>query len=104
MNKLIKIIGICGSPRLNGNTAKLIKEVLKGAQSVGAEIEFITLGNKKLSFCLSCYKCVKQGHCILNDDLNKIRKKMIKSNGLVIGSPTYNRAISGQMKTFFDRI
>lgn len=100
----IKIVGICGSPNPNGNTAKLIKKVLEGAQSAGAETEFISLGNKKLSFCISCYQCVKRGHCVINDDLDEIRKMMIESDGAVIGSPTYEREVTGQMKTFFDRM
>ena len=104
MSDAIKIIGLCGSPRPNGNTAKLIRKVLEGAQSMGAETEFISLGNKKILFCTACYKCLKEGTCILKDDLNEVREKMIKSDGLVIGSPTYNREITGQLKTFYDRL
>ena len=40
----------------------------------------------------------------MKDDLNEVREKMIKSDGLVIGSPTYNREITGQLKTFYDRL
>jgi len=47
MSNTIKIIGLCGSPHQNGNTAKLIRKVLEGARSMGAETEFISLGNKK---------------------------------------------------------
>ena len=104
MSNTIKIIGLCGSPHQNGNTAKLIRKVLEGAQSVGAETEFISLGNDKILFCTACYKCLKEGTCILKDDLNEVREKMIKSDGLVIGSPTYNREITGQLKTFYDRL
>ena len=104
MNKPIKIVGICGSPLADGNTAKLIKKVLEGTESLGAETEFISLGSKKLSFCGSCYMCLKEGHCIINDSLNDIRDIMMECDGLVIGSPTYDREITGQMKTFFDRM
>ena len=100
MKKTIKIVGICGSPLANGNTAKLIKKVLEGAESFGAETEFISLGNKKLSFCRACYMCLKKGQCIINDDLNEIRSIMIECDGAVIGSPTDSKEITGQMKTF----
>jgi len=33
-----------------------------------------------------------------------VREKMIESDGLVVGSPTYNREITGQLKTFYDRL
>jgi len=104
MSNTVKIIGLCGSPYQNGNTAKLIRKVLEGAQSMGAKTEFISLGNEKILFCTACYKCLKEGTCILKDDLNEVREKMIKSDGLVIGSPTYNREITGQLKTFYDRL
>lgn len=29
---------------------------------------------------------------------------LLEINGLVIGSPTYNREITGQLKTFYDRL
>ena len=104
MKDRIKIIGLCGSPHPNGNTAKLIKKVLEGAKSMGAETEFISLGNKNIKFCTACYKCLKEKTCVLKDDLNYMREKMIESDGLVIGSPTYNREITGQLKTFYDRL
>ena len=104
MSDAIKIIGLCGSPHQNGNTAKLIRKVLEGAQSMGAKTEFISLENKKILFCKACYKCLEEGTCILKDDLNEAREKMIESDGLVIGSPTYNREITGHLKTFYDRL
>ena len=104
MSKL-KIIGICGSPHLNGNTTKLIKKVLEGCEAAGAETEFISLANKKIIFCRACDECLEKGECIINsDDVNKIRKKMLDADGLVIGSPTYTRDITGQLKAFFDRL
>lgn len=104
MKKAIKIIGICGSPHTNGNTSKLIKKILEGCEKAGADTEFISLANKRILFCEACYKCLKEKECVLEDDLNEIRKKMIESDGLIIGSPTYNREITGQLKTFYDRI
>ncbi len=104
MGKSVKIIGICGSPLKNGNTAKVIRKVLEGCEAKGAKTEFISFVGKKLSFCISCYECIKKGYCIINDDLIWIRNKMIESHGIVIGSPTYNREVTGQMKTFFDRL
>lgn len=100
----IKIVGISGSPHRNGNTAKLIRRVLGGCKKAGADIEFVSLGDKKISPCRACYECLKIGRCILDDELNEIREKMINSNGIVAGSPTYNRDITGNMKIFFDRI
>ncbi len=104
MGKVVKVVGLCGSPHPEGNTAQLIKKVLEGAQSAGAETVFISLGSKRISFCRACYMCVGRGQCIIEDDLGEIRKMLLECEGAVIGSPTYEREITGQMKTFFDRI
>ena len=100
----IKIVGICGSPHVNGNTATLIKKALEGCREAGAETEFIPLANHKILYCKACYLCIEKGECVLNDDVKTIRQKMLQSDGIIIGSPTYNREITGQLKTFFDRL
>jgi len=56
----IKVIGLCGSPHQNGNTAKLIRKVLEGAESMGAETEFIPLGNKKIIVFMNFKKVHKR--------------------------------------------
>ena len=47
---------------------------------------------------------MKEETCVLKDNLNEVREKMIKFDELVIGLPTYNREITGQLKTFYDRL
>ena len=42
---MMKIIGIDGSPRKDGNTEKLVKKVLAGAQEAGGRIEFLKLAD-----------------------------------------------------------
>ena len=44
----------------NGNTAKLIRKVLEGAESMGAETEFIPLGNKKIIVFMNFKKVHKR--------------------------------------------
>lgn len=39
----MKIIAFNGSPRRNGNTAKLLKEALRGAAASGADTEYVDL-------------------------------------------------------------
>lgn len=100
----IKILGICGSPKRKGNTSKLINKVLEGAQKSGASTEFVSLSDKELNFCKACMSCLEEGKCIIDDDLEEIRNKLLEAQGLILGSPTYNREVTAQLKTLFDRI
>ena len=57
----MKILGIAGSPRRNGNTDLLLAELLKGAAGKGAEIKTIYLNNLKMVGCQHCDACLKEG-------------------------------------------
>ena len=59
----MKALFINGSPRKNGNTAKLLKRAMEGAAEVGAETELINLYDRSLNFngCMSCFACKLKG-------------------------------------------
>ena len=61
----MKIIGINGSPRRDGNTSLLIKSVFAELEKEGIETEFIQLGGKLVHGCTACGKCreIKDGRC-----------------------------------------
>jgi multimeric flavodoxin WrbA len=47
----MRVIAINGSPRKNGNTATMLKEVLAGAADAGAETRFIHLNDLDMKGC-----------------------------------------------------
>ena len=53
----MKTIILNGSPRKNWNTATLLKEAKRGAESVGAEVEYIDLFDLSYTGCRSCLSC-----------------------------------------------
>ncbi len=100
----MKIIGISSSPNYNGNTATLVREALEEAKRYGAEVEEIYLPNYKLEYCKGCFNCLSKGKCMINDDLESLRKKLYESDGIILGSPSYGLAPNAIMKNFIDRI
>lgn len=101
----MKIVGLCSSPRgKKSATAALVKEGLLGAESKGAKTEFIDLGKKKLKFCKGCGFCYKKGRCVHKDDFEEIFDAILKSDGIILGSPNYINSVSAQMKVFLDRL
>lgn len=100
----MKILGIAGSPRRNGNTGQLVKQALKVCAGKGAETELISLSGKKIMFCDNCDACAGgKAPCPKEDDVRQILDAMAAADAIIIGSPTYFGSVSGQLKTLFDR-
>jgi len=100
---LVKIIGIVGSPRSNGNTENLVTEALQSAKDAGAEIELIKLGTAEIEPCIACDICKATGECAIYDDIGEILEKIRDSHGLIIGSPVYFGSVTSQLKMLIDR-
>jgi multimeric flavodoxin WrbA len=107
----MKLIAVCGSARKQGNTAKMLHQVVEGAKSVGAgiETEFVNLFDLNYKGCISCYACKLKnsksfGHCMVNDELKPLLERIEQSDAIVLGSPIYYGNLSGQMRSFTDRL
>lgn len=106
MIMVVKILGISGSPRKNSNTEILVKEALKGAQSVkDVEVSFFPLAGKKINHCIGCKSCVQHNNiCTIKDDFQEFFKAYMETDGLIIGSPVYHLSISSLLKAAIDRL
>lgn len=100
----MKVLGLIGSPRENGNTATLVNAILEGATENGAEIKVYHLANMNLNPCRGCMSCRPDGKCIINDDMQELYEEIQTSDALVIGSPIYMWEITAQTKTVVDRL
>lgn len=101
----MKVIAINGSPRKKGNTEILLREVLSVLEKNGIETELIQIGGKKVNSCVACMKCKeeKDGLCHKKNDLiNSIIKKMVKADGILIGSPVYFSDLTPETKALID--
>ncbi len=90
----MKTIIVNGSPRKNWNTALLLKEAKKGAESVGAEVEYIDLYDLKFTGCRSCLACKRAGienpcRCFWKDELTPVLDRIWEADRLIVGSPIY---------------
>ncbi|MGE5473967.1 MAG: flavodoxin family protein [Ignavibacteriales bacterium] len=100
----MKAICIIGSPRSNGSTAYIVDKIIKGMKEVGISTTRYCLGEMNINYCLGCKKCYEDGgKCIQNDDVNIIINDLLKSDIVLIASPSYWGDITGQLKVFFDR-
>ena len=103
----MKVIAFNGSPRKKGNTAMLVNSVFDELKKEGIETEFLQLGGKDIKGCLGCMKCfeVQDNTCVTRKDdiLNEYFQKMIRADGIIIGSPTYFSNVSSEVKALIDR-
>lgn len=102
--KSMKILGVIGSRRKNGNTAALVEEALNAAVGQGIETEMIYLSDYDFKSCNGCEGCRNSFNCIVNDDMQKIYPLIEEADGIILGSPTYFYNITSEMKAFIDRL
>ena len=101
-----KVVALNGSARKGGNTAILLRYVLKELEEEGVETELIELSGSKIHGCLSCRKCStrKDRRCSQTGDMgNALIEKMDKADGILLGSPTYVADVSPEIKALMDR-
>jgi multimeric flavodoxin WrbA len=99
----MKVIGIVGSPRKNGNTNTLVQQVLEGAAEAGAETRTFMLNDMNFRGCQGCDYCKNHDRCKLEDDLMELFDELALADGVVFGSPIYFGQFTGQMRLFLDR-
>ncbi|MBP5622477.1 MAG: flavodoxin family protein [Thermoguttaceae bacterium] len=105
----MKTIILNGSPRKNWNTAQLLKEAKKGAESVGDEVEYFDLYDLKFTGCRSCLGCKRAGienpcQCFWKDDLTPVLNKILESDRLITGSPIFFGEPTGDFRSFLERL
>ncbi len=100
----MRIVAIVGSPHgAKGNTAKLTRLVLEGAEREGGHPEILFLPGNTVLPCLGCDFCHKRGRCAQKDQFGEIQDTILQADGLVLASPNYIFSVSAQMKAFMDR-
>ena len=105
-----KIIIIDGGPRKNFNTASMLQKFAEGATSVSDKIEVKTVRLYGLDYkgCMSCMACKIKGKasnvCKFKDALTPVLEEIAEADGLVLGSPIYFGDVTGQMRTFLERL
>lgn len=97
------IFVISSSLRNGSNSEILAKELVRGA-SLNNNVEYISLKNIDLKFCLGCLSCQRTGKCVISDDIGSYLDKISNADILVFATPIYYYGMSGQLKTFLDRL
>ena len=104
---MMKVLAIIGSPKGKGNSYKVTKKLEMEMNILDKfEFEYLFLKDYNVEMCRGCFSCVKKGQkfCPITDDIEIIKEKMHKTDGVIFVSPCYCQNVTGIMKNFIDRL
>ena len=100
----MKVLMINGSPRINGATAKALKEMEKIFEEQKVEVEIVNVGTMPVRGCIACGSCYKTGKCAIDDIVNELAPKLETADGLVVASPVYYASANATIIAVLDRL
>jgi multimeric flavodoxin WrbA len=101
------IVGLYGSPRLQGNSSQLLSALLQEVQELGATTSSYQLNALEIKGCQACYSCRQPGkeqQCAVKDDMQPILAEVFAADVVVLASPVYMWQMTAQAKLFTDRL
>jgi len=99
----VRVLGIAGSPRRNGNTEILLDEALRGAKESGCDVTKLILNELEILPCQECGGCDETGICVVKDDMQKVFEEIERADFIVLSSPIFFGSLTAQAKAAIDR-
>ncbi|MBP7738697.1 MAG: flavodoxin family protein [Spirochaetes bacterium] len=99
----MKVLGIYGSPRKEGNSDIILDRALEGAAAAGAEVVRIYVRDMKFSGCIECGGCDETGRCVVMDDMQGAYEILLDARVIFLASPVFFCGLTAQAKAFIDR-
>lgn len=107
------IVGICGSPKKEKSSTRLLLEKALEASSESlsegdmkqATTLLLNISDFDIRHCTGCDSCVRKKPCpeSAKDDMPKIEEKLLQADGIIIAAPSYFTSVPGVLKDFIDR-
>ena len=102
----MRIMTILGSPRRQGNTAKVLGWVEEQFRADGHEVDSANILDYRVQGCGECMAC-KKGTvelCSIGDDANGLFKRMVAADLVLIAAPVFCWGFPAQIKGLIDRM
>lgn len=102
----MKVLGISGSPRRDGNTDYAVKRTLDLIKEklLGTHTEFLRVADYRIEHCRGCRYCMEAVECAIEgDDLDLLVGKMLDADLILLGAPVYWWGPPGVLKDLIDR-
>lgn len=99
----MKALLINGSPHARGCTFTALSEIADELKRNGVDSEIVQVASDTPG-CRACGHCVRNGRCVIDDQVNGIGSRLDEFDAIVLGSPVYYAGPSGQICAFADRL
>ncbi len=100
----MKVLLINGSPKAEGCTYTALATIATELLAAGLEAEIFHIGAAPIGGCRGCGACKAAGACIFDDAVNTCAAKIREVDAVIFGSPVHYAGMSGNMKSFLDRL
>jgi multimeric flavodoxin WrbA len=97
---------ILGSPRRQGNTAKVLGWIEEQFRADGHELDRANILDYRVQGCGECMAC-KKGTvelCSIGDDANSLYRRMVAADLVLIAAPVFCWGFPAQIKGLIDRM
>ena len=106
--KQMKVVGIAGSPRRNGNTEILLDRFLlgvgRGERCAGpVEVDKVVMTRLNVAGCVACGGCWDDGRCVVEDDFQSLNDKLVAADVIALAAPLFFWHLPSQVKALVDR-
>jgi len=102
----MKFCILMGSPRPEGNTAEMCRQLMERLAEKRAECEYIRLAELDIRPCLGCYACQNVSGsygCAQRDDMEQVVQAICRADHIVLATPIFSWYCTAQMKAVLDR-
>jgi len=94
------VLGISASPQKMGKVETLMQEILTASR---LPWEMVRLHELNVGPCKACAGCRKDNVCVIGDDWEPLRKKILDSSALVMGGWAFSGMIDSATKAVMER-
>lgn len=99
----MKVLAMYGSPRKEGNTALLLRELVNGLRAGGGTAMEIFLCDLQILPCVADHSCTQSGECFIQDDMQTMYGHLVTHDCIVLAAPIFFYGVNAQTKALIDR-
>ena len=97
----MKTLILNGSPRANGDTASLVKEL---TGKLPGEYKIVNAYQCGVSPCVDCRYCWEHSGCAITDEMQEIYDYIQECDNILIASPVYFSELTGKLLDLGSRL
>ena len=99
----MNVLGISGTPRINGNSEILLEYALQPFKQANWNVKHYRIRDFKIEPCQACDYCRNHSYCQINDDMHLFYHAFEWCHAIIISSPVYSRNMCSQLMAVCDR-